>query len=412
MDRLVIRIRRAPFFMLPLVIAVHGLAGQEVRGQVWDRIASRGVSQGVVTLVSTDGDILARGAVGPQGQYAFRAPAAGSYVVQFVGAGYGHTAREFTLAAAETRILRIEVTPLPQAELDTVVVEGRPVPRRLSGFYQRQATGLGEFITREQIEQWNPLVTTDILRRTQGVSVVRFADGVRVASRRDPTLCAGLRAGVQMGPLVFLDGAYLGAGTEVDIDALLAAQSIEAVEVYSGAAELPVEFNRLGADCGIVALWTRVGAAVEAAPYVRPVEIGPQAGAWVVSRGLQEGRVGARLTIGVSPTLEISAALNGIIEGFHSGSAGTNRRGTQFMLTPRARPLGDRSPWYVGAGFTHLSLEESAFRTVEEDHVLVVTGLSLRTGRARPFAEIQVLSPFDPGDAQIHLSAGVAIRVY
>jgi hypothetical protein len=197
---------------------------------------------------------------------------------------------------------------------------------------------------------------------------------------------------------------------DTDIDALLSAQTIDAVEVYPGAAEVPVEFSRPGAECGVVALWSRPGA-VEEVPYVRPVEVGLQVGGWMVSNGMQEGRVGARITIGVWPAVEISAAVNVIIEGVYTGNAGTSRAGTQLVLAPRGRPFGDRSPWFVGAGLTFLSLRESGFSTAEEDHALVLTGLSLRTGRARPFVEIQLLDPFDIGDAQVHVFAGVALRL-
>lgn len=390
---------------------VRAATAQEVRGQVWDRINNRGVSDGVVTLVAAGGTIVARAAVGPQGQYAFRAPDAGRYVLQFAGPGYGVSATEFTLAAAETRILRLEVTPLPPAELDTVVVEGQPVPRRLSGFHQRRASGLGEFITREQIEASNPRVLTDVLRRTSGVEVVRFDGGARIASRRDPTLCGGMRGAALVGPLMFLDGTFLGNGMEADMDALLSIQTIEAVEVYSGATTVPPEFNRSGAECGVVALWTRPGAAVET-PYVRPVDFGAQVGGWIVSGGMQEGRVGGRAIIGIWPGVEMTAAVNAIVSGLETGNAGTNRTGSQIVLAPRGRPLGERSPWYVGGGFTYLSLSESRFGADEEDHLLAMTGVSLRRGRASPFVEVQLLDPFDPGDAQVHWYAGVTLRLY
>jgi hypothetical protein len=158
-------------------------------------------------------------------------------------------------------------------------------------------------------------------------------------------------------------------------------------------------------------MWTRPGAVVQG-PYVRPVDFGAQVGGWIVSGGMQEGRVGGRAIIGIWPGAEMMAAVNAIVAGFETGAAGTNRTGSQIILAPRGRPLGERSPWYVGGGFTYLSLNESRFGADEEDHLLVLTGVSLRRGRASPFVEVQLLDPFDPADAQVHWYAGVTLRLY
>ena len=61
-------------------------------------------------------------------------------------------------------------------------------------------------------------------------------------------------------PLVFLDGAFLGTTSPVDgidVDESIPLNQIEAVEVYSGAASMPLRFNRPGSTCGAIAFWTR-----------------------------------------------------------------------------------------------------------------------------------------------------------
>ena len=382
---------------------------QEVRGQVKDRVSDQGIAAGVVTLVGVaDGRLIGHVAVGPQGQYAFRVPGAGRYLLQFIGPGYGpSTTGEFTLAAGETRIVALPATPLPAVALDTVVVEGLRVPARLQGFYQRRAAGLGEFVTRDEINALNALKTTDILYGTEGVSVVRFGAGVRVASRQDPTACA--RTDGPSGPLVFLDGFFLGTGMQLDLDALLGVHTIDAVEIYSGAAEVPPEFGRSGAECGVVGLWTRA-AVPEPVVASTPFEAGGQIGTWVSSQGLQETRFGVRVVIGLRTKLEMSVVINQLVVGLETGTAGTDRSGTQIVLALRGQPLGQRLPLYLGGGLTFLSLHRSQTAVDDEQHFLGLGGLILRSGRLRPFVEIHALDPL--GDAQINVYTGATIRLY
>jgi hypothetical protein len=57
--------------------------------------------------------------------------------------------------------------------------------------------------------------------------------------------------------LFFLDGTSIGNADRLDLDFILPLDQIEAVEVYSGASQIPVMFNRTGSACGVIAFWTR-----------------------------------------------------------------------------------------------------------------------------------------------------------
>ena len=52
-------------------------------------------------------------------------------------------------------------------------------------------------------------------------------------------------------------GAYRLARLEIDIDAAVPLVDVEAVEAHSSIATLPSDFNRVGAQCGVIAFWTR-----------------------------------------------------------------------------------------------------------------------------------------------------------
>lgn len=57
--------------------------------------------------------------------------------------------------------------------------------------------------------------------------------------------------------LFFLDGAFIGNASYVELEYVLGVNQIEAVEAYNGPSQMPVFFNLTGSQCGVVAFWTR-----------------------------------------------------------------------------------------------------------------------------------------------------------
>jgi hypothetical protein len=58
--------------------------------------------------------------------------------------------------------------------------------------------------------------------------------------------------------VVFLDGVRRppsGAG----IDDVALPKDLAGIEIYSGAATIPLQYKTSGATCGVILLWTRVG---------------------------------------------------------------------------------------------------------------------------------------------------------
>ena len=44
--------------------------------------------------------------------------------------------------------------------------------------------------------------------------------------------------------------------SDPNIDWLVNPQSIVGIEVYNGSSQVPAEYNKRGADCGVVVVWT------------------------------------------------------------------------------------------------------------------------------------------------------------
>lgn len=133
-------------------------------------------------------------------------------------------------------------------ELAAVKVLGRrEINGPMAGFYKRQQSGSGRFFNYAEIVRRNPINLTDLLR---GVP------GIRIESRGQQNFVR-IR-GNRCAPLVLLDGQALMAG-EVDLDAW-DPKTFEGIEVYSGPAAVPVEFQRnqrMSSSCGTIVLWSR-----------------------------------------------------------------------------------------------------------------------------------------------------------
>jgi hypothetical protein len=154
----------------------------------------------------------------------------------------------------------LRLTPLPTRLADvTVEAEAPTAARWLSEFNTRRETTTGSFITRAEFqEQGNPQRATDVFRRMRGIRIVPGPGGrLIVQTSRGATRTISGRTGEGCFPLYFVDGLFLGDSWDVDIDRILSLTDVEAVEAYTSAAGLPQEFNRPGAACGVIALWTR-----------------------------------------------------------------------------------------------------------------------------------------------------------
>ena len=163
--------------------------------------------------------------------------------------GYRPDSVRLTITADQTVEATVQLERIA-VELSTVRVLGRrDVVGHLAGFYRRQSYGNGRFFTASDLERRNAVHMTDVFRMVPGLRIETrgFQNSVRMRGSR----CA---------PLVWLDGQPLYAG-EIDLDAF-DPRSFDGIEVYSGAASVPVEFQgnqRMSSACGTIILWSKRG---------------------------------------------------------------------------------------------------------------------------------------------------------
>ncbi|HSU15313.1 TonB-dependent receptor plug domain-containing protein [Longimicrobium sp.] len=171
--------------------------------------------------------------------------------------GYGDARRE---VAAGPASVDVALEPSPVA-LNGVSASSRRMPMSppLQRFYARMEHGRGSFLTREQIDRRKPRRLTDLFREIPGVRVASTSRGDRLVMtgatpamyRVDPRWEAG-DCPVQY----YLDGVsyqpdFAGVPNDVRPD------EVEGIEVYRRLSEVPVEFRRPGAECGVVVIWLK-----------------------------------------------------------------------------------------------------------------------------------------------------------
>ena len=119
--------------------------------------------------------------------------------------------------------------------------------RRFDDFERRRTTGRGQYLTRTQLEEGQFGTLQDAMRPLRGV---RYS-------------CAGSTCLVQMAR------APLGCSPDYVVDErvdnmfgpLVPVRDIQAIEVYTGASDVPGEFAGTNAGCGVIVIWTTNGRA-------------------------------------------------------------------------------------------------------------------------------------------------------
>lgn len=234
-----------------LLVCVVGLAvpnaqaqqpAASIVGHVVDRQTRAPVQGAHVRLTWTEKSAIADSA----GRFELAGLVPGMGLLQVRAIGFRIGSWSVTLASGSVVADTFELDAVP-IELSELVVPAKPSEdwRSPEGFERRRHRGGGYFVTEEMIRQQRPTALVEVLRTVPGIDTNCNIRGCVVRMVRSTRGCS---------PEYFLDGfpATFATGPEFPI------QAIRGIEVYPDEFSVPIEFQRIGLRCGLIAIWTRM----------------------------------------------------------------------------------------------------------------------------------------------------------
>jgi hypothetical protein len=137
-----------------------------------------------------------------------------------------------------------------KAMLDTVrVTAARLADRNYSGFDDRRRTGLGLYLTADDLVRRGVLETSDVFRNLPGIRSEDDSTGSRVITMRSSF-------GGYCSPAYYLNELPMFTLSTLELDNMVRAKKVRAIEVYTDAT-VPPQFQMARSGCGAIVIWTK-----------------------------------------------------------------------------------------------------------------------------------------------------------
>jgi hypothetical protein len=205
------------------------------------------------------------------GLYRLERLPAGTYRGLVRAIGFAPLPFEVTVSGTDSVEIDFELTASVQ-QLAPLKVEAN-APRFKSAamqeFEEHRKLGFGSFFDRAQLAQLEPSSAADALRRLAGVRLVVSTDmrcrGAFAASSRGSSFGAtpcddNLPKACYLA--IYLDGVRIWAPGDIltppNMDEFQLRQ-LQAIEIYRGPAETPMQYQMTGGSCGAIVFWSRTG---------------------------------------------------------------------------------------------------------------------------------------------------------
>jgi hypothetical protein len=247
-------------------LAATPLAAQTVRGRVLDAASGEGIAAAEVQALTLEGRDAGRARTAADGSFQFALRAAGTVRIQAQRTGYRTTLTD-TLPVAPREAVEVEVrlsTAAVAIEPLRVTARVEPPKRRnleLDGFYERERMGIGKYVRREEIESRPTMNLAQVLARVQGTAIQYRGSKQYIYFPRNgrPRLDPSLRGPPQNVclPRLYVDGSRVTYDANNDINSVVNPGQVEAIEVFRGPSEIPVQYNDSNSMCGVILIWTR-----------------------------------------------------------------------------------------------------------------------------------------------------------
>lgn len=182
---------------------------------------------------------------GDNGRFRMSSVPTGRYIFVVHRVGYVPLSTTVEVAGPDTVRPSFSLEPIASS-LDTVVVKATPLMKRMSEFETRRHTGLGIFITADDIDRRHARVLGELLRPVLRVEIVD----------RGGRQYAYTGGGCPYE--IFLDGVRMGG--PVNLTDLPAPSEIAGIEIYATSSSVPMQYNgSISQTCGAIMVWTKSG---------------------------------------------------------------------------------------------------------------------------------------------------------
>lgn len=241
---------------LMLAVAPGRAAAQNagvLAGVVLDDSTGAAIAGAQVQLLSANRRVLHTTTASELGKFIIPIRRGGEYRLRTSRLGFRDAVTP-TLGIQPTDSVGVEVRMTTgRLLLAPLQVVARPARRHrapgLDNFRHRMASSVGgRFVTREAVDRRR---TTSLVEILSGEGLVVSGTNVYFQRNRCP-------------PMVYIDGIlmtrYAGrrnAQSSYEAINLVWTGDVEGVELYQGRASIPAEFGGPGAECGVIAIWTR-----------------------------------------------------------------------------------------------------------------------------------------------------------
>ena len=272
---------------LLLLATASNASAQHVRGRLIDLETNDPIAAGFLKLMAADRSVVTTTVSNVNGEWRLDVPRPGVYFVAADRLGYRSWVSGPVEVGPEDELNSVfHLEPLP-VTLDPIDVQATAVRQHLeyNGFFERQRSNFGHFVTPEAIERRQASRVTDLLTAVPGVQRVVLSGG----SAGPPQIQlrgSNLSQGGLCRPRVFVDGLMYspgdsrpvrlreGGATEraaadelerlgpgLSLDDIGHPSTIAAIEVYRSATQVPVQFGGASVEtlCGVIVVWTRTG---------------------------------------------------------------------------------------------------------------------------------------------------------
>lgn len=241
------------------LVPSQSVRSQTVEGYLLETGTDEPIILGMVSLLWESREIAAQTFTDESGFFSLSANGPGSFFLRAERVGYS-TRVDGLFEIDEGASISVEFRlPRDPVALDTLTVatERKVVVLRQMGFYERQEDEEGIFLGPEALGRIPAFQTTHFFRRLprvrvnegpMGSSTITIAGAGRVSLEgRRPCY-----------PKVLVDGTtvFRGGGEAAMLDSVVQPHEIVGIEIYRGAAEIPVRWSGASSPCGLILIWT------------------------------------------------------------------------------------------------------------------------------------------------------------